>query len=192
MSFFELIEQVRSNIEYWRGYIFRRTYGKMLKDDAAQELLIVVFRDWSKRKKVTKYYIQKRLQYATIRILRDYNNNNETNLNPLYIEELRKKAKGTNEEEFNFEVFIEEDQGIIQNQIEEMIDRMNREDVLNELMYKLSMEKPIVRKVFELLYVKNNSMRQAVKELHMKKSNVFKIKKNKLEKIVNSLAKKLN
>jgi len=185
MSFFELIEQVRSNIEYWSGYIFRRTHGKMAKDDASQELLIIVFQDWSKKRKVTKYYIQKRLQYATIRILRDYNNDNETNLNPLYIEDLRKRIKVVDEEEeIDFEVFVDD-------QIERMVDQMDKEDILSELMYRISMEKPKVRKVFELLYIRNNSIGEVVKKLHIKKSNVFKIKRYKLEEIVNSFAKKL-
>jgi len=181
MGFFELYEQVKGNITYWARNIMVNTNHGIDVDDAFQELLISMFNEWSSKEKVTKYYIQKRLYYENIRILRNYYLSNEAKLNPIYIETLRKRNEDS--DDFDYDVGANDE-------IEKLLDKLETETVFNELMYKLENDGSQSKKVLGLLMT-GMSLRDIAVELNMKKSNVFKIKEQRIKKTLESIVNKL-
>ncbi len=77
MSWDELVTYLLRNIDYWGWYVSQKT--SIEKDDAMQELLITVWKQYcnneKKGKKITVYYMQKRLQWGASRIIKEFYNN---------------------------------------------------------------------------------------------------------------------
>jgi len=83
-----LIQRVSKNISYWSSYVSRKT--SLEKEDIYQELTIILWKQYCKNKQnekeITVYYMQKRLEYGSYRIInRFYTKYNETSE---YVEDL--------------------------------------------------------------------------------------------------------
>lgn len=180
MDFFKLYDQVKKNVEYWSRNIMINTNHGIDKDDAFQELIIIIFNEWSKKEKVTKYYIQRRLYYANLRILRNFYLNNETKLNPIYIETL--KTQSDDGEEYDYEIFNEDE-------IEQLLDKLELDGIFEELIYKLGSEGLRAKAILEML-IAGMSLNEIARELKMKKSNVYRIKEQKIKKTLKILMNK--
>jgi len=67
----QLLEGVIKNVDYWSSYVSRKT--SIEKDDAYQELLLIIWKEYCKREKagkpITRYFLQKRLMYGASRII---------------------------------------------------------------------------------------------------------------------------
>ena len=74
MNFNELMKGITKNVDYWAWKVSSKT--KIEKEDAYQDLLIIVWKEYcsrvSKGKTITKYFMQKRLYYAYIRMVRNF------------------------------------------------------------------------------------------------------------------------
>ena len=74
MNFNELMKGITKNVDYWAWKISSET--SIEKEDAYQDLLIIVWKEYcsrvSKGKITTRYFMQKRLNYAYMRILRSF------------------------------------------------------------------------------------------------------------------------
>ena len=73
-SFEELMGKITKNVEYWSWWVSSRT--RIEKEDAYQELLLIVWKEYCSRvssgRPITKYFMQKRLHYASIRVVRNF------------------------------------------------------------------------------------------------------------------------
>lgn len=72
MEWNDLIVRVSANIHYWSYYVSRKS--PLEKDDAYQELTIILWKQYcsnqEKNKKITVYYMQKRLEYGAFRLIK--------------------------------------------------------------------------------------------------------------------------
>jgi len=162
-TFNEVVREVGVNLEYWSEYVSRRC--GLEKDDIFQELLIAIWNEYCKRSKVTKYFIQKKLQFAVYRILENYFSSNEANLSKIRIDE-----------SFDFE-----DVRLSFN-----VKKLEEDQILLELRFKLSEKNRITQMVFECL-LSGMSIRKIAQKLKTTHSNVYKKKKeikSVLEKII--------
>jgi len=82
MGFESVREQLANDIEYWSGYISRKS--GLEKDDASQELLIIVWELYCKKKEVNKYFLQQRLKWESLKMLKNF----YIKENTAYIEDL--------------------------------------------------------------------------------------------------------
>ncbi len=180
MEFFQIYEMVKKNISYWANSIQINTNFGVDRDDAYQELLIAVFKMWSKKEKLTKFFVQKRLYYANIRILRKYYISNQANLNLLYIEVLQTEEDNTCQYELLDDKY---DDNAVLNKIE-------TNNILDKLVYKLGGEGSRANKIAKLI-MQSMSVRDIAGELGMKRSNVSKIKQEKIKKTLQSIMNKL-
>ncbi len=73
-SFKELMTAVTKNVDYWAWYVSSKT--SLEKEDIYQELLLIIWKEYCSRiekgKPTTKYFMQKRLYYASIRMMRNF------------------------------------------------------------------------------------------------------------------------
>ena len=180
MEFFKIYEMVKKNISYWANSIQINTNFGVDRDDAYQELLIAVFKMWSKKEKLTKFFVQKRLYYANIKILRKYYISNQANLNPLYIEVLQVEEGST----CHYELFDDKhDDNTVLNKIE-----IN--NILEKSVYKLGGEGSRANIILKMIMY-GMSIRDIATELGMKRSNVSKIKQEKIKKTLQLIIDKL-
>jgi len=168
MEFHELYEAVKKNIKYHAREVMITTNYYIHEDDAFQEMLIMIFDIWRKKEKVTKYFIQWRLKWLKIRIIRSYHTSNDGHLNPLYHEDIIKEG------------WYEKVLGT-EKQLDHVIGKIEADTIYKELVYSLSEDKPCVKDILDLL-IDGNSIRDIAKILEMTRSNVHKIKKFKIKK----------
>jgi len=162
-TFNEVVREVSSNLEYWSSYVSRRC--ELEKEDVFQELLIAIWNEYCKRSKVTKYFIQKKLQFAVYRILENYFSSNESNLSKIRIDE-----------SFDFEDI----------KLSLSVKRLEESQIILELKFRLSEKSRITQMIFECL-LSGMSIRKIAQKLKTTHSNVYKKKKeikNILEKII--------
>jgi len=152
-TFNEVVREVGDNLEYWSEYVSRRC--ELEKDDVFQELLIAIWNDYCKRNKITKYFMQKRIQFAAYRTLLNYFSSNEANLSKVRIDE-----------SFDFEDV----------KLSLRIKRLEESEIILELKFKLSEKSRITQMVFEYL-LSGMSTRKIARELKTSHSNVYKKKK---------------
>ena len=73
-NFDELMKAVTKNVDYWAWYVSSKT--SLEKEDVYQELLLIIWGEHCSRikkgKPTTKYFMQKRLYYASIRIMEKF------------------------------------------------------------------------------------------------------------------------
>ncbi len=177
MEFFKLYEMVKGNILYWSTSIQINTNFGVDRDDAYQELLIAVFNWWSTKKNLTKYYVQKRLYYTNIKMLKKYYVSNHARLNPLYIEVI-------NEDEDHYELFDEIHSDVV------VLNKIEMDDILEKLVYKLGGEGKRASVILKMI-MQGMSIRNIAEELKMTKSNVSKIKQEKIKATLQEIINKL-
>ena len=178
MEFFKLYEMVKGNILYWSTSIQINTNFGVDRDDAYQELLIAVFNWWSTKKNLTKYYVQKRLYYTNIKMLKKYYVSNYARLNPIYIEVMREDKSND-----RYDLFDETHSDVA------VLNKIEMNDILEKLVYKLGGEGKRASIILKMI-MQGMSIRDIAEELKMTKSNVNRIKQEKikvtLQKIINN------
>jgi len=152
-TFNELAREVSINLEYYSDYVSKRS--PLEKDDVFQELIIAIWNEYCKRSEMTKYFTQKKIQFAAYRTLKNYFSSNEANLSKVRIDE-----------NFDFEDI----------RISFDFEKLEEDQIVLELRFKLGERSRITQIVFEYL-LSGMSIRRIAEELKISHSSVYKKKK---------------
>lgn len=140
MSFEQTREQLANDIEYWSRYVSRKS--DLEKEDISQELLIIVWKIYCKKKEINKYFIQQRLKWESLKMLKNFykKNNaiNTENLSEFFIipdEREEKRMEGF----FGREIFaqlaktLQETDKLAYKIVNALIDQKDRKEICDEI-----------------------------------------------------------